>query len=90
MILNNIFKVKNVKYNFRNYFSFATKNVKSVHYGSETISYIESKNWKLLPKNIKKWEKFRIKCLTRFQLMFNLSRNQVVGFYYQNVCKTPV
>ena len=66
MILNNIFEVKNVKYNFRNYFSFVTKNVKSVHYVSETLSYIESKNWKRLPKNIKKWEKFQIKCLTHF------------------------
>ena len=28
--------------------------------------------------------------LTHFQPMFDLCRNQVVGFYYQNVLKTPV
>ena len=28
--------------------------------------------------------------LTHFQPMFDLYRNQVVGFYYQNVWKTPV
>ena len=28
--------------------------------------------------------------LTHFQPMFDLCRNQVVGFYYQNIWKTPV
>ena len=28
--------------------------------------------------------------LTLFQPMFDLCRNKVVGFYYQNVWKTPV
>ena len=28
--------------------------------------------------------------LTHFQVMFDLYRNQVVGFYEQNVWKTPV
>ena len=46
------FLKKCLKCNFRNYFSFATKNVKSTHYGSETIFYLGPKIWALSSKSI--------------------------------------
>ena len=51
--MNDIFKIKNMEHNFRNNFLFATRNVKFVHYGSETVYYLGPKIWKLLCKNIK-------------------------------------
>ena len=50
--MNNIFKIRNLKYNFRNDISFATRSVNSVHYGSENVSYLGPKGWDLLSKNI--------------------------------------
>ena len=41
-----------MKCNFRNYFSFATENAKSTHYGSETILYLGPKKWALSSKSI--------------------------------------
>ena len=38
-IISNIFKKKNVKYDFRNYSLFAMRNDKSNHFGLEVISY---------------------------------------------------
>ena len=51
-IMNVIFFKKCVKCNFRNYFSFATENAKSTHYGSETILYLGPKKWALSSKSI--------------------------------------
>ena len=59
-IMNNIFKIRNVKYNFRIDISFVARNVNSVHYGSEAISYLGPKIWDLLPKNIKDSENINI------------------------------
>ena len=39
--------------NLRNDFSFATRNIKSVHYSSETITYLGPKIWDLLLKTLK-------------------------------------
>ena len=51
--MNDIFKIRKLKYNFRNDFSFATRNVESPHYGSKNISYLDPKIYNLLPKCIK-------------------------------------
>ena len=52
-LMNIIFYKRNVTYNFRKNSTFETRNIKSVYYGSETISFIGSKIWELLPSNIK-------------------------------------
>ena len=51
--MNNIFKIRNVKYNFRNEFSFATRNVESVYHSSETTFYLGPKLRALLSKILK-------------------------------------
>ena len=40
-------------YNFRKHSALETKNIKSVCYGSKTISFIDPKIWELLPSNFK-------------------------------------
>ena len=50
--MNDILKKRNVMYNFRKNSTYETRNVKSVYYGSETISFIGTKIWELLPSNI--------------------------------------
>ena len=50
--MNDIFKKRNVMYNFRKNSTYETRNVKSVYYGSETISFIGTKIWELLLSNI--------------------------------------
>ena len=43
--MNGSFKIRNLKIGFRNDSLFATRNanVKSVHYGEETTSYLDQK-----------------------------------------------
>ena len=50
--MNDIFKKRNVTYNFRNNSTFVTSNAEPVYDGSETISFLASKIWELLPSNI--------------------------------------
>ena len=59
-LINDIFKKRNVTYNFRKNSTFETRNIKSVYYGSETISFIGPKIWELLPSNIKDSENLNI------------------------------
>ena len=42
-LMNNIFRKWDVTYDFRNNSTFETRNVKSVFYGSETISFLGPK-----------------------------------------------
>ena len=59
-LINDIFKKRNVTYNFRKNSTFETRNIKSVYYGSETISFIGPKIWELLPSNINDSEDLNI------------------------------
>ena len=52
-LMNDIFKKRNVMYNFRKNSTFETRNIKSVYYGSGTISFLGLKIWEHLPSNIK-------------------------------------
>ena len=52
-LMNNIFQKRIVTYNFRKSSAFETRNIKSVYYISETISFLGPKIWELLPSNIK-------------------------------------
>ena len=51
--MNDIFKKRNVTYNFRKNSTFETRTIQSVYYGLETISFTGLKRWELLPSNIK-------------------------------------
>ena len=59
-LINDIFKKRNVTYNFRKNSTFETRNIKSVYYGSEKISFIGPKIWELLPSNLKDSENLNI------------------------------
>ena len=59
-LMNNIFKKRNVTYNFRKNSTFETRNIKSVYYGFETISFLGPKIWELLPSNNKDSENLNI------------------------------
>ena len=52
-IMKNVFPLTNNPYNLRSKNPFRTYNVHSVHYGTETISYIGSKSLALVHENIK-------------------------------------
>ena len=52
-LMNDIFKKRNVTYNFRKNSTFETRNINSIYYGSETISFLDAKIWERLPSNIK-------------------------------------
>ena len=58
-LMNDIFKKRNVTYNFRKKSTFETRNIESVYYGSET-SFLDPKIWKRLPSNIKDSENLNI------------------------------
>ena len=49
-LMNEIFQLKNSTYNLR---KNTTRNVRSVYYGTETISYLGPKIWELVPNEIK-------------------------------------
>ena len=66
-LMNDIFKKRNVTYNFRKNSTFETRNIKSVYYGSETISFPGPKISELLSSNIK------------FQKIL-ISSNQILNF----------
>ena len=55
-----IFKVKYSDYNFRGGNKFMCDNIKTVNYGSETISFLGPKIWEQVPDNIKNSESLNI------------------------------
>ena len=52
-IMNDIFRERNITYSTRNSSGFETKNIKTVHYGPETIAYLGPKIWDFVPQKIK-------------------------------------
>ena len=53
VILNNVFESRDCSYNLRNITQFKSQCVKSVHYGTESLSFLGPKLWQLLPKEYK-------------------------------------
>ena len=49
--MEDVFKFKNLIYNFRNAETLNRSNINSVKYGTETITSISAKIWKILPNN---------------------------------------
>ena len=52
-IMQAIFEIKSNYYNTRNAPAFSSRNIKTVRYGLQTISYMAPKIWDLVPKEIK-------------------------------------
>ena len=53
VIMEDLFKFKNLVYNFRNAETLNRSNANSVKYGTETITSLGAKVWKILPMTIK-------------------------------------
>jgi hypothetical protein len=52
-IMQNIFQKIPNHYNLRNNRIWTTHNVRTVYYGTETLSYLGPKTWDILPKSLK-------------------------------------
>ena len=50
---SDIFETKSNCYNTRNAPAFSSRNIKTVRYGLQTISYMAPKIWDLAPKELK-------------------------------------
>ena len=75
VIMEDVFRLKNLTYNFRSAETLNRSNENSVKYGTETISFLGTKVWKILPNDykdlrslstfkskIKKWETDKCPC----------------------------
>ena len=51
--MEDVFELKNLTYNFRNAETLNRSNVNSVKYGTETITSLSAKIWKILPNDYK-------------------------------------
>ena len=51
--MQDIFETKSNYYNPRNAPAFSSRNIKTVRYGLQTISYMAPKIWDLIPKEMK-------------------------------------
>ena len=51
--MEDVFNFKNLAYNFRNAETLNRSNVSSVKYGTETITSLGDKIWKILPNEYK-------------------------------------
>ena len=54
LLMKEIFPIKDTKYNLRNENTFISRNVRSVHHGTETITFLGPRIWAQLPNEIKK------------------------------------
>ena len=53
-IMNSVFNLKeNNRYSLRNVYELYSRNPRTVKYGTETISYLASKTWSIVPQPIK-------------------------------------
>ena len=82
--MEDVFKFKNLTYNFRNVETLNISNVNSVKYGTATITSLGAKIWKILPNDYKELTflstfKSKIKNWEPLQLVQN-KRNQGLGF----------
>ena len=59
-VLNEIFQNRTSSYNLRTNSSFAVRPVHSVYHGTESLSFLGSKIWKLVPEDAKQSESLEI------------------------------
>ena len=51
--MTDVFRLREMSYRLRNNTDFLSKNVHSVRYGTESLSYLGPKIWSLVPDDIK-------------------------------------
>ena len=51
-ILSEVFPIQNPSYNLRSGRSWITKNIRTIYYGKETLTFRGPKTWDLLPKSL--------------------------------------
>ena len=59
-LMTELFQLKGINYNLRKGNTLTWRNIKTVKYGTKTVSYLGSKIWDLLPEEIKKMQIFRL------------------------------
>ena len=52
-IMGDVFKPRECRYNLRNMSDFKSHCVKTVHFGTETVSYLGPKLWNILPNEFR-------------------------------------
>ena len=52
-IMGDIFRLNDITYNLRTDLALVSNNIRTVHYGLQSISYLAPRIWKLVPENIK-------------------------------------
>ena len=80
VIIEDVFKFKNLRYNFRNVETLNRSNVNSVKYGTETITSSSAKIWKTLPNDYKE-----VTSLSTFKFKI---KNWEAGEFLCRLCKT--
>ena len=73
-LMKDLFQTKNTKYDLCKGNTLISRNVKTVYYGTESISYLAPKIWELFPKEIKKGEKYPLITTTQHQNLHHLCR----------------
>ena len=82
VIMEDVFNFKNLAYNFRNAETLNRSNVSSVKYGTETITSLGVKIWKILPSDSKE--------PTSLSTFNSKIRNWETDNYPCRLCKTYV
>ena len=62
--MNEVFKICNCNHKARDFSEFQSECIKTVHYGTETVSFLGPKLWSILPqeyKNIDNLSEFKNK-----------------------------
>ena len=80
--MEDVFKFKNLTYNFRNMETLNRSNVNSVKYGTETITSLVAKSWKILPNDYKE--------LTSLSTLKSKNKNWQTDNCPCRLCKTYI
>ena len=85
--MTELFQIKNTNYNLRKGSKLFSHNIKTVHYGTESVSYLGPRIWDQIPEEMKNCKtlnsfKHRIKSWTPTACPCNLCKRYVknVGF----------
>ena len=80
--MEEVFKFKNLVYNFQNVETLNRSNINSVEYGTETITSLGGKIWKILPGDYKE--------LTSLSTFKSKEINWETDKYSCRLCKTYI
>ena len=86
-IMNDVFQITEPNYNFRKKTEFKTGNVRTTHYGTESISCLGPKLWKILRVQYKNmtslkdlYVKLRHWCLKTVLVVYVRYMYKILGF----------